>query len=75
MRRYFFDVFVEDRLTIDDDGIDLPDIKRVEEEAVRTLAEMVRDKAREPRDYQMAVEVRDLTGLLFQVQCSFVRKH
>jgi hypothetical protein len=75
MRRYFFDVFADDRLTIDHDGMDLPDIRRVEEEAVRTLAEMVRDKARESRDYQMAVEVRDLTGSLFQVQCTFVRKH
>ena len=75
MRRYYFDVFVDDRLIVDDDGMDLPDVKRVEEEAVRTLAEMVRDKARESRDHQMAVEVRDLTGSLFQVQCTFVRKH
>ena len=74
MRLYFFDVFADDRLTIDDDGMHLPGIKRVEEEAVRTLAEMVRDKARESRDYQMVVKLRDLTGPLFQVQCTFVRK-
>jgi len=70
MARYFFDFLDSGEITTDDEGMDLPSMHRVQEEAVRSLAEMAKDAARKPHggvDHHMAIEVRDDTGPVLQV--------
>ena len=70
MARYLFDFLDSGEITTDDEGIDLPSLHRVREEAVRSLAEMAGDAARKPQrgaDHRMAIEVRDDTGPVLQV--------
>lgn len=51
-----------DDLAPDDEGLELPSLERVQQEAARFLADMARDAVRKNRDglgHQMAIEVRD----------------
>jgi hypothetical protein len=61
MKRYYFDLRDGDALSRDEEGMELPDIETVQEEAVRALADMARDRAEAgsglARD--LAIEVRD----------------
>ena len=61
MRRYYFDLRDGDAVSRDEEGIELPDIEAVQEEAVRALASMAMDRAEAgsglARD--LAIEVRD----------------
>lgn len=61
MKRYYFDLRDGDALSRDEEGIELPDIKAVQEEAVRALADMARDRAEAGSDLAryLAIEVRD----------------
>ena len=74
MPRYYFDIREGDDLAPDDEGLELPSIERVQEEAARSLADMARDAVRKPHDgadHDMAIEVRDDTGPLLQVKFTF----
>jgi hypothetical protein len=74
MPRYYFDIREGDDLASDDEGLELPSIERVQEEAARSLADMARDAVRSPHngaDHRLAIEVRDDTGPLLQVKFTF----
>ena len=74
MPRYYFDLRDGDDVSLDDEGLELPSIERVQEEAARSIADMVRDAVRKDRNgagQQMAVEVRDDDGPVLQVRFTF----
>lgn len=80
--RYYFDLRDADGITIDEEGIDLPSLQRVQEEAARSLADMARDVVAQRFDgsaHEMAIEVRDEVGPVLQVRFTFeidrLRKH
>ena len=65
MRRYYFDMREGDDIAPDEEGLELSSIKRAQEEAARSLADMARDAV--PRlqggvAQDMAIEVRDADG-------------
>ena len=56
------------------EGLELPSIERVQEEAARSLADVVRDAVRKNHDgagRQRAIEVRDDSGPVLQVKFTF----
>jgi gamma-glutamylcysteine synthetase len=58
----------------DEEGLELPSIERVQEEAARSLADMARDAVRTSRDgadHRMAIEVRDDNGPVLEVKFTF----
>jgi hypothetical protein len=74
MRRYYFDLRDGDDVAPDDEGLELPSIERVQEEAARSLADMARDAVRTSQDgadHCMAIEVRDDNGPVLQVKFTF----
>jgi hypothetical protein len=74
MRRYYFDLREGDDLAPDEEGLELPSIERVQEEAARSLADMARDAVRKNHDgagQRMAIEVRDDDGPVLQVRFTF----
>ncbi|NEU99136.1 hypothetical protein FNJ47_25740 [Bradyrhizobium sp. UFLA 03-164] len=62
MTRYYFDLRDGDDLAIDEEGLEMPNLAAVREEAARTLADMVRDSITGQNLDQIAVEVRDDNG-------------
>jgi uncharacterized protein DUF6894 len=79
MRRYYFDLREGDDLAADDEGLELPSIERVQEEAARSLADMARDAVRKNHDgagHRMSIEVRDDGGPVLQVKFTFeINRH
>ena len=73
MTRYYFDLVDSDGITTDDEGIDLPSMQRVQEEAGRSLADMARDAVvRLDRNaIYMAIEVRDNSGPVMHLKFTF----
>jgi hypothetical protein len=74
MARYFFDLRDGDHLAVDEEGIELPSLERVQEEAASSLAEMARERVIEAARngaHDMAIEVRDEDGPLMKVQFTF----
>ena len=62
MARYYFDLRKGEEVFLDEEGIELSTIEAVQQEAVRTVAEMARDAIRgNPNGpgHLMAIEVRD----------------
>jgi hypothetical protein len=65
MPRYYFDIREGENIAPDEEGLELPSIERVQEEAARSLADVARDAVRKNHDgagRQMAIEVRDDDG-------------
>ncbi|MGX1106229.1 MULTISPECIES: DUF6894 family protein [Bradyrhizobium] len=78
MRRYYFDLRDGEALIPDEEGMVLPDMGSVQEEAVKALADMVHNAAQKSASLiQMAIEVRDDDGPVMQVKFAFdiVRPH
>ncbi|MFB9265583.1 DUF6894 family protein [Bradyrhizobium erythrophlei] len=72
MRRYYFDLRDGEALVRDEEGMVLPDIGSVQEEAVKALADMVHNAAlRSASLLQMAIEVRDDDGPVMNVRFTF----
>ncbi|MGY2904670.1 DUF6894 family protein [Bradyrhizobium sp. URHC0002] len=76
MPRYYFDIREENHLAVDEEGMWLPDMQAVQEEAARCLAGVARDEVRRPtgdpnRNHRMAIEVRDDNGPVLQVKFTF----
>jgi hypothetical protein len=42
MKRYYFDIRDGDKLVVDEEGMELPDVEAAQEVAARTLADLVR---------------------------------
>jgi hypothetical protein len=71
MARYYFDLRKGDRVFLDEEGTELSTIEAVQQEAVRTVAEMARDAIRGNPDgpgHFMAIEVRDDNEAVLQVK-------
>ena len=75
MKRYFFDLRDGDVLAPDEEGIELPDIESVQEEAALSLADMAhhadRTEHKHSAGHRMAIEVRDDSGPVFKVLFTF----
>jgi len=74
MSRYYFDMRQDDEIAPDEEGLELPTIESVLEEAARSLADMARDAAQTHRDgtrRPMAIEMRDDSGPVLQAQFTF----
>jgi len=59
--RYFFDIR-DDQLVPDEEGMILPDIEAAQEEATRTLTDLVREAMRAGSAGGMTIEVRSQHG-------------
>jgi hypothetical protein len=74
MKRYFFDLRDGDYIALDEEGVELPDMERVQEEAALALAQMARDMvpgAVKDAGHRMAIEVRDESGPVLKVLFTF----
>ena len=74
--RYFFDIWDDDKLALDEEGIELWSIERVEEEAIKSLADFAKDAIREHlrrggSARRIAIEVRTDCGPVLQARFSF----
>jgi hypothetical protein len=71
--RYYFDMVDHDGVTIDEEGMELPSIESVREEATRSLLDMAREEFR-PKDGttgELAIRVRDGVGPVLQLKFTF----
>jgi hypothetical protein len=72
MTVYYFDIREGDKLYLDEEGFELPDLRSAEIEAARSLAGMARDQLPIDADkHQMAIEVRTADGPLFKAAFTF----
>ena len=71
MPRYHFDIVDSSGFYPDDEGLELPDTRAAEIEAVGALAIVIRDATPEKQFERMAIEVRIGEGRLFQVAVTF----
>ena len=75
MHRYYFDWHEGDRLRRDEDGLDLPDLDAVRQEAAQALAERASVGATIERR-ELAITVRDEGGLeIFTTSIVFETKN
>jgi len=71
MPRYYFDLRKGDQITLDEEGLELSSLERVQEEAARSLADLARDNVRRALDGggdSVAIDVRDDDGPLLQLK-------
>jgi hypothetical protein len=73
MPRYYFDMRENDGVAVDEQGMELPTVEAVQEEAIRSLADMAREAVRTGpvAGRHMAIEVRDDYGPVLQVKFEF----
>jgi hypothetical protein len=74
MPRYYFDLRDFHGLFVDEEGMELRDVNRAQEEAARALGDMARDALRAParvQIHEMAINVRDDAGPVMHVRFSF----
>jgi Domain of unknown function (DUF6894) len=74
MPRYFFDLRDHDGVVTDEEGMELPSLDAVQEEAARALADMARDEvplAGNGPARHMAIEVRDDDGPVLHARFTF----
>ena len=74
MARYYFDLREGDEVTRDEEGVNLPNLESVQEEAARALSEMARETVRQRpngTEYRMSIEVRDDNGPVLQARFTF----
>jgi hypothetical protein len=63
MIRYYFDIVVDDEVTVDEEGVLLPDIKAARREASLSLAEIARDELLSARTIaRLTISVRNKDG-------------
>ena len=58
MPRYYFDIRENDTLVVDEEGLELPDLRAAEIEAAASLGHMARDALPGAERHHMAIEVR-----------------
>jgi hypothetical protein len=75
MPRYYFDLLDGNDLAVDEEGLELSDLRAVQAEAAKSLADMTRDAVHifspVSGTRHMAIEVRDEAGLVMQVKFTF----
>ena len=65
MEQYYFDLWDDDSLAVDEEGLELPGIEAVQAEAARSLVDMTKSPVpalQTSSGRHMAIEVRDDTG-------------
>jgi hypothetical protein len=68
MTRYFFDFRSDNTFSLDEEGVELPNIQAVHDEGVRALAEIIRDATVEGATAQrISIEARDRIGPVLKV--------
>ena len=72
--RYYFDMVDTEGIAIDEEGLELPSIESVREEAARSLIDMAREEFRpnEGAARELAIRVRDEVGVVLQLKFTFV---
>jgi hypothetical protein len=66
---YYFDLRDDDGFAPDDEGLELPNIQAVQEEAARALADAIQDALLRPiNPTWVALEVRDGSGPVMQIR-------
>ena len=76
MQRYFFDIYDGDDCVADDEGMELPDIALVQDEAVQSLADVARNAGKaKPSMGNMSIKVRDVRAVGLQPRYLFEIKH
>ena len=68
--RYFFDIR-DDQLVPDEEGMILPDIEAAQEEATRTLTDLVREAMRAESAGGMTIEVRSQHGPVLEASLTW----
>jgi hypothetical protein len=75
MGRYFFDLRDGDTLIPDEEGLELPTLEAVQDEAARALTQMAADEAgiaaRNGSTCDLGIEVRDELGAVLLAKFSF----
>jgi hypothetical protein len=71
MRRYYFDIREGDKVAIDEEGKELPDVEAAQEEAARSLADLARDKVGCHPFCEVSIEVRDSEGPVVEAKFSW----
>jgi hypothetical protein len=74
MARYYFDLLDDDGLFIDEEGLEFSDLRAVQAEAAKSLADMARDAVHGSPSLSMrhmTVDVRDKVGQVMQVRFNF----
>ena len=74
MARYYFDLREGTELFQDEEGVELPTLRAAEMEAARALGGLVRDHEPAGDAKDMAIEVRNDEGPLFQAALVFAVK-
>ena len=69
MRRYYFDTQNGDGLTVDEEGVEFPDLHAAKQEAALALADMMLDISLNPA--KISVEVRDDAGIVMRARVVF----
>ncbi|MDI3567233.1 DUF6894 family protein [Bradyrhizobium sp. Arg816] len=63
MKRYYFDIRDGDGLSVDEEGMTLPDLVATQEEAARSLVDIIRNTPRgKDSRAPLAIDVRDDNG-------------
>lgn len=73
MPQYYFDLRDSNGTVVDEEGVELRDVEVAQQEAVRALADMVKESLNSNTGHSvqhMAVEVRDDSGRVLQVKFS-----
>jgi hypothetical protein len=70
MTRYYFDLREGDILVVDEEGLELPDIESVHQQAAKSLLDMAKDAVveRGGRMQWMAIDARDDEGPVLQAK-------
>jgi hypothetical protein len=71
MPHYYFDIRENDAIAVDEDGLELPDLKAAEVEAARSLGDMAKSMPVGTERPHMAVEVRTDDGPAFHATFIF----
>lgn len=74
MVHYYFDLREGEELVVDEEGLELRDMKAVQEEAARTLGGLTWDSVRKfngAQSQQMTIEVRDNLGSVMRIRFAF----
>jgi hypothetical protein len=74
MKRFYFDLHENSSISRDEDGVDLPNLARAEEEACLTLGEAAKEFARRCKEGRLAVTVRDEQGPVMEIAATFRSK-
>ena len=72
VRRYYFDIRDGDGLSVDEEGMTLPDLVAAQEEAARSLVDIIRNTPRgKGSRAHLAIDVRDDNGPVLQASIAF----